>query len=144
MYSSIEAPLLLRRKDDHKEEQDEKRRWWREAVEESGRLVALAVPMIAVALLQLMMQLISTVMVGHLGEVALAGAAMANSITIVSGFSLIVSLLTSPNNPFYVFLFSDFKVLLEREMLFRSDVRKQKNTSDYIGFSIAFAYHRLN
>ncbi|VAH28873.1 unnamed protein product [Triticum turgidum subsp. durum] len=47
--------------------------------------------MIAVALLQLLMQLISTVMVGHLGEVALAGAAIANSLTNVSGFSVLVT-----------------------------------------------------
>lgn len=61
-------------------------------MEESGRLAALAAPMIAVALLQLMMQLISTVMVGHLGEVALAGAAIANSLTNVSGFSVLIGL----------------------------------------------------
>lgn len=61
-------------------------------MEESGRLVALAAPMIAVALLQLMMQLISTVMVGHLGEVALAGAAIANSLTNVFGFSILIGL----------------------------------------------------
>ncbi|KAF0920598.1 hypothetical protein E2562_035795 [Oryza meyeriana var. granulata] len=66
--------------------------WWREATAEAGRLFALAAPMIAVALLQLMMQLISTVMVGHLGEVALAGAAIANSLTNVSGFSVLMGL----------------------------------------------------
>uniref|UniRef100_A0ACD5XIN9 Uncharacterized protein n=1 Tax=Avena sativa TaxID=4498 RepID=A0ACD5XIN9_AVESA len=88
MYSSSEAPLLLTSGNSH----DEKRRWWREAVEESGRLVALGAPMIAVALLQLMMQLISTIMVGHLGEVALAGAAIANSLTAVSGFSILIGL----------------------------------------------------
>nr|CAB3493033.1 unnamed protein product [Digitaria exilis] len=62
---------------------------WGEATAEAGRLAALAAPMIAVALLQLMMQLISTVMVGHLGEVPLAGAAIANSLTNVSGFSVL-------------------------------------------------------
>jgi len=65
--------------------------WWAEATAEAGRLAALAAPMIAVALLQLMMQLISTIMVGHLGEVPLAGAAIANSLTNVSGFSVLVS-----------------------------------------------------
>lgn len=69
--------------------------WWGEATAEAGRLASLAAPMIAVALLQLMMQLISTVMVGHLGEVPLAGAAIANSLTNVSGFSVLVS----PINP---------------------------------------------
>ncbi|CAM0950088.1 unnamed protein product [Alopecurus aequalis] len=87
--SSSEAPLLLARE---KDEHDERRRWWREAVEESSRLVALAAPMIAVALLQLLMQLISTIMVGHLGEVALAGAAIANSLTNVCGFSILIGL----------------------------------------------------
>lgn len=94
MDSSSEAPLLLTRGNSHKEVSDEvggKRRW-REAAEESGRLAALAAPMIAVALLQLMMQLISTIMVGHLGEVALAGAAIANSLTNVSGFSVLIGL----------------------------------------------------
>ncbi|KAI5000925.1 hypothetical protein ZWY2020_010884 [Hordeum vulgare] len=68
----LRAPLLLSRGNSHKEVPHEaggkRQRWWREAAEESGRLAALAAPMIAVALLQLMMQLISTVMVGHLGE----------------------------------------------------------------------------
>uniref|UniRef100_A0A452XJ76 MATE family efflux transporter n=3 Tax=Aegilops tauschii TaxID=37682 RepID=A0A452XJ76_AEGTS len=44
-----------------------------------------------VMLLQVTMQFISTVMVGHLGDVALAGAAIANSLTNVSGFSVLVS-----------------------------------------------------
>ncbi|KAI5012114.1 hypothetical protein ZWY2020_024248 [Hordeum vulgare] len=96
MDSSSEAPLLLSRGNSHKEVPHEaggkRQRWWREAAEESGRLAALAAPMIAVALLQLMMQLISTVMVGHLGEVALAGAAIANSLTNVSGFSVLIGL----------------------------------------------------
>ncbi|XP_047091857.1 protein DETOXIFICATION 12-like [Lolium rigidum] len=86
MYPSCEAPLLLTK------EHDEKGRWWREAAEESGRLVAVALPMIFVALLQFMMQLIATAMVGHLGEVELAGAAMANSLSIVTGFSIIAGL----------------------------------------------------
>ncbi|XP_047048404.1 protein DETOXIFICATION 12-like [Lolium rigidum] len=90
MSSSSEAPLLLPRESSRNETTG--RRWWREAVDESGRLVALAAPMIAVALLQLMMQLISTVMVGHLGEVALAGAAIANSLTNVFGFSILIGL----------------------------------------------------
>lgn len=107
MDSSSEAPLLLTRGSNKEEEYEEVeaggkrwwRRlcccrgegWWREATEEAKRLAALAAPMIAVALLQLTMQLISTVMVGHLGEVALAGAAIANSLTNVSGFSVLVS-----------------------------------------------------
>ncbi|KQK04171.1 protein DETOXIFICATION 12 isoform X1 [Brachypodium distachyon] len=92
MDSSSEAPLLLTRHKEDDEAMGGKRGWWKEATEEAGRLTALAAPMIAVALLQLMMQLISTVMVGHLGEVALAGAAIANSLTNVSGFSVLIGL----------------------------------------------------
>uniref|UniRef100_A0A0E0C2M2 Protein DETOXIFICATION n=1 Tax=Oryza meridionalis TaxID=40149 RepID=A0A0E0C2M2_9ORYZ len=102
--SDSQAPLLLPRGSHRKEEEEEyaaagkvrgccggdgEGGWWREATAEAGRLASLAAPMIAVALLQLMMQLISTVMVGHLGEVALAGAAIANSLTNVSGFSVL-------------------------------------------------------
>ncbi|KAL6608072.1 hypothetical protein ACP70R_041135 [Stipagrostis hirtigluma subsp. patula] len=102
---SPEAPLLLPRpsgkEGDEAGPRDGRRRWWAgggeegwwsEAVPEVGRLAALAAPMIAVALLQLTMQLISTVMVGHLGEVPLAGAAIANSLTNVSGFSVLIGL----------------------------------------------------
>ncbi|KAL6615351.1 hypothetical protein ACP70R_037621 [Stipagrostis hirtigluma subsp. patula] len=102
---SPEAPLLLPRpsgKEGDEAGAGDGRRWRRagggegwwcsEAVPEVGRLAALAAPMIAVALLQLTMQLISTVMVGHLGEVPLAGAAIANSLTNVSGFSVLIGL----------------------------------------------------
>jgi len=97
---SSEAPLLLAHPREGKEDPgadvgDGRCWWWRRCGAssegwwaEAGRLAA---PMIAVALLQLMMQLISTIMVGHLGEVPLAGAAIANSLTNVSGFSVLVS-----------------------------------------------------
>ena len=110
MGSSPEAPLLPPQRG---REEAGRCRWWRggaswaAATAEAGRLAALAAPMIAVALLQLMMQLISTVMVGHLGEVPLAGAAIANSLTNVSGFSVLVSLIDqgSPRSLFF-FCFS--------------------------------------
>ncbi|KAG2545521.1 protein DETOXIFICATION 12-like isoform X2 [Panicum virgatum] len=95
MGSSPEAPLLPPQRGG---EEAGRCRWWRggaswaAATAEAGRLAALGAPMIAVALLQLMMQLISTVMVGHLGEVPLAGAAIANSLTNVSGFSVLMGL----------------------------------------------------
>jgi len=107
--SESEAPLLPPQRGE--EEAGCRCRWWRggaswaEATAEAGRLAALAAPMIAVALLQLMMQLISTVMVGHLGEVPLAGAAIANSLTNVSGFSVLVSLIECPPSFFFCFSF---------------------------------------
>ncbi|GJN12959.1 hypothetical protein PR202_ga31288 [Eleusine coracana subsp. coracana] len=69
----LPLPLPLAKESNQREDGG----WWGEATAEAGRLAALAAPMIAVALLQLMMQLISTIMVGHLGEVPLAGAAIA-------------------------------------------------------------------
>nr|ACG47293.1 transparent testa 12 protein [Zea mays] len=103
MGSSSGAPLLVAHPSRGKEDLGDQRRlrWccgvssegrWAEATAEAGRLAALAAPMIAVALLQLMMQVISTIMVGHLGEVPLAGAAIAGSLTNVSGFSVLMGL----------------------------------------------------
>ena len=117
MGSSPEAPLLPPQRG---REEAGRCRWWRggaswaAATAEAGRLAALAAPMIAVALLQLTMQLISTVMVGHLGEVPLAGAAIANSLTNVSGFSVLVSLIECPPSFFFCFSFFFQKQKLRR------------------------------
>ena len=48
-------------------------------------------PMITVTLSQYFLQIISMVMVGHLGKLALSSTAIAISLCAVSGFSLIVS-----------------------------------------------------
>ncbi|VAI73446.1 unnamed protein product [Triticum turgidum subsp. durum] len=56
----------------------------------------LAGPLIAGALLQNLIQMISVMYVGHLGELALAGASMASSFATVTGFSLLVHALTPP------------------------------------------------
>ncbi|MQL69842.1 hypothetical protein Taro_002134, partial [Colocasia esculenta] len=74
-------------------------RWgrpWRGGVvqgmkEEAGRLGRLAAPMVAVTVAQYSVQVVSTMVVGHLGELALSGAAIATSICGVTGFSLLVS-----------------------------------------------------
>ncbi|KAK3164453.1 hypothetical protein QOZ80_1AG0018770 [Eleusine coracana subsp. coracana] len=86
----LPLPLPLAKESNQREDGG----WWGEATAEAGRLAALAAPMIAVALLQLMMQLISTIMVGHLGEVPLAGAAIASSLTNVAGLSVLIGLAT--------------------------------------------------
>ena len=52
---------------------------------------AIAAPMVAVAVLQYMLQVASLVMVGHLGELELSSVAIATSLTNVTGFSLLVS-----------------------------------------------------
>jgi MATE family multidrug resistance protein len=60
------------------------------AREEVTKQLRLAAPMVAGALLQNVIQMISVMFVGHLGELPLAGASMANSFATVTGFSLLV------------------------------------------------------
>lgn len=58
---------------------------------EIKRLGYLAGPMVAVVLSQYSLQVISMMMVGHLGELALSSTAIAVSLAGVTGFSLLVS-----------------------------------------------------
>lgn len=55
----------------------------------------LAGPLIATSLLQMILQVISVMFVGHLGELALSGASMATSFAGVTGFGLLVCALIS-------------------------------------------------
>lgn len=64
---------------------------WVGMMEEVKKLGILAGPMVAVTLTQYLIQVISLMMVGHLGELSLSGAALATSLTGVTGFSLLVS-----------------------------------------------------
>jgi MATE family multidrug resistance protein len=57
---------------------------------EAKEQVRLAVPLIVGCLLQSVIQMISVMFVGHLGELALASASMATSFAIVTGFSFLV------------------------------------------------------
>jgi MATE family multidrug resistance protein len=57
---------------------------------EAKKQVRLAVPLIVGCLLQNVIQMISVMFVGHLGELALASASMATSFAIVTGFSFLV------------------------------------------------------
>lgn len=92
--SSVKTPLM-----DDREKQslvDESRnnggRYSKEEiVEEVKRQVWLAGPLVSVSLLQFALQLIAIMFVGHLGELPLSGASMANSFTSVTGISLLVS-----------------------------------------------------
>lgn len=63
----------------------------REIIEEAKKQLGLAVPLIAVNILQYCLQIISIMFVGHLGELALSGASMATSFASVTGFSVLVS-----------------------------------------------------
>lgn len=60
-------------------------------VAEVKRLGYIAGPMVAVNLSQYFLQIISIMMVGHLGQLSLSSTAIAISFCAVSGFSLLVS-----------------------------------------------------
>ncbi|XP_051117318.1 protein DETOXIFICATION 3-like [Andrographis paniculata] len=64
----------------------------REFVEEVKKASYIAGPMVAVSLLQYLLQLVSLIMVGHLGRLPLATVAIATSLTNVTGFSLLSGL----------------------------------------------------
>ncbi|XP_043699099.1 protein DETOXIFICATION 14-like [Telopea speciosissima] len=61
-------------------------------VEEVKKVGLLAGPMVAVAVSQYLLNMIPVMMVGHLGELALASTAIATSITTVTGFSVILGM----------------------------------------------------
>ncbi|KAF3956151.1 hypothetical protein ACB098_08G165500 [Castanea mollissima] len=65
---------------------------WATFTEELKRLGSLAGPMVAVALSQYMLLIISMMMVGHLGELALSSTAIAISLSGVTGFSLLLGM----------------------------------------------------
>lgn len=59
--------------------------------EEVKRQCYIAGPMVAVILSQNLLRIVSMMMVGHLGELALSSSSIAISLTGVTGFSLFVS-----------------------------------------------------
>lgn len=59
---------------------------------EAKQLLRLAGPLVASSILQCALQLVSVMFVGHLGELALAGASLATSLANVTGFSLLVGM----------------------------------------------------
>ncbi|KAJ3681396.1 hypothetical protein LUZ60_015885 [Juncus effusus] len=86
----MEEPLLATK------EETETRRWSariksavREVKDEGRKLGYIAGPMVAITLSQYMIQVVSNMMVGHLGQLALCSAAIATSFTTAIGFSLL-------------------------------------------------------
>ncbi|XP_042414145.1 protein DETOXIFICATION 10-like [Zingiber officinale] len=70
-----------------------KRRWCGgEAAAEAWRIGYVAAPMVAVLMSQFLVQVSSTMVVGHLGELDLAAASIAFSLANVSGFSVLVGM----------------------------------------------------
>ncbi|XP_017975526.1 PREDICTED: protein DETOXIFICATION 8 isoform X3 [Theobroma cacao] len=70
-------------------EEEKWRATWSAFWEELKMVSYIAVPMVAVMVSQYLSQVISLMMVGHLGELALSGIAIASSVTNVTGFSFV-------------------------------------------------------
>ncbi|XP_050273317.1 protein DETOXIFICATION 12-like isoform X1 [Quercus robur] len=91
----MEESLLAKRiqeDDKRKSETNPSSLTWATFTEELKRLGSLAGPMVAVALSQYMLLIISMMMVGHLGELALSSTAIAISLSGVTGFSLLLGM----------------------------------------------------
>ncbi|KAL4324480.1 hypothetical protein GQ457_11G005260 [Hibiscus cannabinus] len=79
-----DKPLLL------VQEEDDRRTGGRTTfVKELKKVSYMAAPMVAVSVSQYLLQVISLMMVGHIGKLALSGVAIATSFTNVTGFSLL-------------------------------------------------------
>lgn len=59
---------------------------------EAKRLLWLAGPLVASGILRSALQMVSVMFVGHLGELPLAGASLATSVTSVTGFTLFIGM----------------------------------------------------
>ncbi|XAR52474.1 hypothetical protein NMG60_11020576 [Bertholletia excelsa] len=88
----MEENLLVKRREETREEG---RLTWVVLREEVKRQGLIAAPMVAVTLSQYFLQVVCTMMVGHLGELALSSTAMAVSISSVTGFSVLLGMSTA-------------------------------------------------
>ncbi|CAN0911188.1 Protein DETOXIFICATION 17 [Linum grandiflorum] len=79
--ASIQTPLIL---------EEEERFTRKEILEEVKKQLWLAGPLVSVNLLTYMLQVVSVMFVGHLGELQLAGASLATSFASVTSITLLV------------------------------------------------------
>ena len=93
----MEESLLAKQIEQSTEQQRVK---WTGFSEEMKRICHIAGPMVAVISSQYLLQVVSTMMVGHLGELALSSASLAISLAGVTGFSLLVSFCSLTNHIF--------------------------------------------
>lgn len=103
MASSIsETPLLLATHDDNAIHNTD--RWWNKIldVDEAKHQLMFSLPMILTNLFYYLITLVSVMLVGHLGELQLAGSTLANSWFSVTGGALMVIYYFF----YYYFLFS--------------------------------------
>ncbi|XP_056165821.1 protein DETOXIFICATION 12-like [Syzygium oleosum] len=87
----MEERLLVKREEAAEESKSDGITWGGVG-EEVKRVGRIAAPMVVVASSQYLLQIISVVMVGHLGELSLSSTAMAVSLASVSGFSLLLGM----------------------------------------------------
>ena len=75
-------------------EEETKKRWWQKVldVEEAKKQVLFSLPMILTNVFYYSITLVSVMFAGHLGELELAGATLANSWATVTGFAFMVTL----------------------------------------------------
>ncbi|KAL9229258.1 hypothetical protein vseg_004744 [Gypsophila vaccaria] len=83
----MDEGLLLKKREE--EEEEKGRLKWSAIKEEMGSLILLAGPLVAVIMSQNMLQVISMMMVGHLGELFLSSTALVFSLAAVTGFSFL-------------------------------------------------------
>uniref|UniRef100_K3ZMK7 Protein DETOXIFICATION n=1 Tax=Setaria italica TaxID=4555 RepID=K3ZMK7_SETIT len=89
-------PPLLLLGEGHDDHEEEEASWWMVWAREAGRVGYVAAPMVVVSLSQFGVQVSSNMMVGHLpGELPLSSAAIATSLANVSGFSLLVHMISN-------------------------------------------------
>ncbi|XP_076897008.1 protein DETOXIFICATION 12-like [Bidens hawaiensis] len=83
---------LLMLKPEEEDNNNNNRLTWRVLTVEMKKLGFIAGPMVAVTLSQYLLQVISVMMVGHLGELSLSSTFIAISLSSVTGFSLILGM----------------------------------------------------
>lgn len=89
----METSLLAKESDDEKGESKNNRVIsWDVYTTEMKKICQIAGPMVAVILSQYLLQVVSTMIVGHLGELYLSSAALAISFTGVTGFSFLMGM----------------------------------------------------
>lgn len=87
----MEKSLLVKDREDQKREGSCSGISWDAFAQEAKSVGYLAGPLVAVNLSQYFLQIVSIMMVGHLGSLSLSSTAIAISLAAVSGFSPVVS-----------------------------------------------------
>ena len=93
--SNLDTAALLSEVNRHdQEEEDQGSSWWKNVLdlEEAKNQVFLSLPLILTSVFYYSITLVSVMFAGHLGELELAGATLANSWATVTGFAFMVSL----------------------------------------------------